>query len=948
MKVVELWRYPVKGLRGERLEQVEVAADGIPGDRGLAVVDERGIVTGRRKQRMIGVPATLDDAGETLVDGRPWNSPEAAATIRDAAGDGAKLTRPAAGHEYDEAPILLLSDGSIDQLGYDHRRFRPNIYFEGAAGPIEQEWLGRQVHVGDLVLSVYKRDVRCVITTIDPDTIEVDLDVLKRTNEELDGVMGVYCTVVEPAVVRIGDRSRLCENRFRLMAPTEKVTYCRVCEPLCGMIATVDDGELVKVRPDPDHPLSAGFACPKGIAMAEVQNDPDRVLFPQRRRPDGSFERVTWDEALDDIGSRLKAIVDRDGGEAVGWYMGNPGAFSYSHPLWVKGFLDALGSPHSYTASSQDVSNRFAASWFLYGSPFIVPIPDLERTDFLLVVGANPLVSHGSVLSAPRIKDQLHAITDRGGRVVVVDPRRSETARAFEHVSIDPDGDAWLLLSMLEVIFAEGLEDRSALERQTRGSRALRALVADFPPEATEAALRRIGARGAPTRPGPRGRQARGRIRAHRILPRPIRDAGLVPARCPQRGNWQSRSRGRGDVRRPARRLQQDRGPRWARHLLEGSLARRRPARGPRLAAGVCDGEGDDDAGQGPDQGDVRLGRQPGALRSQRRRAGGGDGGPGALGRDRPIRDRHVAALRLRPARDDDVRARGLPAAVPCAVLQAVHPDDASRSSRHAARRGRSGRSSRRSPSGSASFHRACGWLASPAERESDSARAVLSTCSSVPVRRATSSGCAASGLSVAKLARNPHGMVLADHLAPDVLAKQVRSRDGRVRLDAPEIRDEVMRLQSLNGHDPDFPLRLIGLRELRSHNSWMHNAPLLMRGGRTHSARIHPDDAERLGIDDGARCRIASAHGSIEIEATITDEVKPGTVAVPHGWGHQGGWQVANAAGGANTNVLASSDPADLEPLAGMAHLNGIAIRVEPAELPRPLAAAQSGSTIA
>ena len=270
------------------------------------------------------------------------------------------------------------------------------------------------------------------------------------------------------------------------MATTEKVTYCRVCEPLCGMVATVADGELVKVRPDPDHPLSAGFACPKGIAMAEVQNDPDRVIYPLRRQADGSFERVSWDEALDDIASRLRTIVDRDGGEAVGWYMGNPGAFSYSHPLWVKGFLDALGSPHSYTASSQDVSNRFAASWFLYGSPFVVPIPDLERTDFLLVVGANPLVSHGSVLSAPRIKDQLHAITDRGGRVVVVDPRRSETARAFEHLPIDPDGDAWLLLSMLEVIFAEGLEDRAALERQTRGSRALRALVADFPPEVTE------------------------------------------------------------------------------------------------------------------------------------------------------------------------------------------------------------------------------------------------------------------------------------------------------------------------------------------------------------------------------------------------------------------------------------------------------------------------------
>jgi formate dehydrogenase len=153
------------------------------------------------------------------------------------------------------------------------------------------------------------------------------------------------------------------------------------------------------------------------------------------------------------------------------------------------------------------------------------------------------------------------------------------------------------------------------------------------------------------------------------------------------------------------------------------------------------------------------------------------------------------------------------------------------------------------------------------------------------------------------------------------------------VRLDSPEIRDEVGRLQALNGHDPDFPLRLIGLRELRSHNSWMHNAPLLMRGGRTHAARIHPADAERLGIDDGGRCRIASAHGRIEIEAMVTDEIKQGTVAVPHGWGHRGGWQVATAAGGANVNVLASSDPADLERLAGMAHLNGIAIRVEPVE---------------
>ena len=146
------------------------------------------------------------------------------------------------------------------------------------------------------------------------------------------------------------------------MATEEKITYCRICEPLCGMVATVTDGEVTKLRPDKDHPLSKGFACPKGIAMTEIQNDPDRVTHPLRRKPDGSFEQVSWEVALDEIGSRLGTIKDTYGGDSIGWYMGNPGAFSYSHPLWVKGFIDGLGSQHYYTASSQDVSNRFAAS----------------------------------------------------------------------------------------------------------------------------------------------------------------------------------------------------------------------------------------------------------------------------------------------------------------------------------------------------------------------------------------------------------------------------------------------------------------------------------------------------------------------------------------------------------------------------------------------------------
>jgi formate dehydrogenase len=144
------------------------------------------------------------------------------------------------------------------------------------------------------------------------------------------------------------------------------------------------------------------------------------------------------------------------------------------------------------------------------------------------------------------------------------------------------------------------------------------------------------------------------------------------------------------------------------------------------------------------------------------------------------------------------------------------------------------------------------------------------------------------------------------------------------------EVLGEIDRLEQSNGATGDYPLSMIGLRELRSHNSWMHNSPLLMRGGRTHSLRIHPDDAAAAGLADGATARITSASGAVEVPVTLTDEMTPGTVALPHGWGHRGGWKLAAGAGGANVNQLAPSAPESLERLAGMAHLNGIPVRVE------------------
>jgi formate dehydrogenase len=697
------------------------------------------------------------------------------------------------------------------------------------------------------------------------------------------------------------------------------------------MVATVEGGKLTKLRPDGEHPLSKGFACPKGIAMAEVHNDPDRVLHPLRKNEAGEFERVSWDAALDEIGARLKRIVGEHGGDSVGYYMGNPAAFSYSHPLWAKGFVDAFSSPHFYTASSQDVSNRFAASAFLYGSPYIVPIPDLARTDFLLIVGANPLVSHGSVMSAPRVKDQLHAITDRGGRVVVVDPRRSETARAFEHVPVHPDGDAFLLLSILEAIFSDGLEDADAIAAQSRGVVALRALAMEHPAERTEI---HTGVDATQVR-----RLARDLARAERAA---------VYGRT---GSCLGRNATVVSFLLDAL------------NLVTGNLDREGgavfgdpPVDFERLASLVNLATYDRVRSRVGDLPEV-LGSLPASVMAKEMTTPGkgqiraffvSAGNPVLSVPNGAELEAAMAGLDLSVAIDLYVSDTSrlcdfvLPATTmyeredfplpflslfTTPFIQMTDPVT--------------------EPAGEArqeweiidQISRRVGVVPSSLRLLRFAGKAGIRLTPERLVDLILRAGPGGDWfglrrgrLSVAELRRNPHGIVLGDRLKGDVLRSKIRHRDRRVRLDPPEVLADASTLAARNGHDPDFPLRLIGLRELRSHNSWMHNSPLLMRGDRRHTARVHPDDAAAAGLADGDACRVTSPHGSVELPATLTDEVRRGTVAVPHGWGHRGGgWQVANGAGGANVNALASSDPDELERLAGMAHLNGIPIRIEP-----------------
>jgi uncharacterized protein YcbX len=205
MRVAELWRYPVKSMRGERLERAEVLADGFAGDRLLRLEDERGLLTARRKQRLIGVATAIDGGGEPLVEGEPWDSEAVAERVREVAGAGARLVRTAGGKRFDAAPVLVCSDGALAAHGADRRRFRPNVVVSGVEGLAERDWVGGELRLGEVVLRVVEPCERCAVTTIDPDDFVVDPSVLRRVKDEFDGIMGVYCAVARPGTIAVAD-----------------------------------------------------------------------------------------------------------------------------------------------------------------------------------------------------------------------------------------------------------------------------------------------------------------------------------------------------------------------------------------------------------------------------------------------------------------------------------------------------------------------------------------------------------------------------------------------------------------------------------------------------------------------------------------------------------------------------------------------------------------------
>lgn len=713
----------------------------------------------------------------------------------------------------------------------------------------------------------------------------------------------------------------------------DKRIFCGICEASCGLIATVRDGQVLKLRGDPDHPQSQGFICPKGASFASIVNDPDRVLHPLQRQADGSFLKVTWDTALDDIGARLRRIVEAHGTESAGVFLGNPNAWNYGAFLWLVGMASALKTKHFYTSSSVDINNYWVVGQLLYGHNLANPFPDVGNTDFLILLGANPVVTHGSMVTVGRFKEKMQAIVERGGRVVVIDPRRSETAREFEWQPIRPDGDPWLLAGMLKTIFDEGLADTAALHDQTTGWESLPALVAGITPSRVESetgiAWIQVQQLARDFAAAPRGvlygrcgaslgpfstltkylldalNIATGRldVRGGLVFGRPMIDTELFTKLfgIPGYDRWRTRVDGLPEVMGTAplaclpREIQTP-GPGKLRALFigAGNIANTSCASGE-----VEQALGELDLLVSLDPYVTETNRQahyilPPTLWIER------DGMPIFTQMHNTVPHAQWVEATV-PARGDTRDDWWILDQI-CQRIGLV-------------------------PSAS----RAAQWLGKLGIRFSP-ATAVDLFMRAAPEGDAF--GLRPRGLSRKKLTATGAPVKLADAPPVGVLRKKVHHKDRRVHLQHALIEQEMQRMLARPGQDDAYPLRLISLRELQSQNSWLHNSPRLMTANRRHRLLMNPEDAARLGLREEQAVAVQSRWGRVETRLRLSDDIMPGVVALPQSWGHRGGWKHAVAAGGSNYNLLTSNTVETVDRPSGNAVLNGIEVLVEAIEM--------------
>ncbi|WP_024801261.1 molybdopterin oxidoreductase family protein [Nocardia sp. BMG51109] len=734
---------------------------------------------------------------------------------------------------------------------------------------------------------------------------------------------------------------------------------CPLCEAVCGLELTIDTADrIVGVRGDREDPFSRGFLCPKGAGLGQLDDDPDRLTEPMvRDRATDTWHTATWQEAFDLIADRLPELISAHGRPSAALYLGNPNAHTVAGGLYLPALIRALSTRNIYSASTADQMPKQVASGLMFGDPLTVPVPDLDRTDYLLMLGANPLESNGSLCTAPDFPGRLKALRKRGGRLVVVDPRRTRTARqAGEHLFIRPGSDAYLLFGIVHTLFAENLTE---VRVEAAGLDEVRAAAAAFPPERvaertgvpagtvvrlarelaaapTAAVYARIG-----TCTAEFGTLTQWLVDVLNVLTgnldRPggamfatAAALGLVRSRPFRLGRWTSRVRGlpeamgefpiatlADEIRTPGE------GQVRALVTVAGNPALSAPS-GTRLAEALPRLEFmvsvDRYLNETTRHADVilpppRTVQSPHydfallnfAVRNYARYSR-----PLVPLGDRPSESEILARLALAISGQQPGPGRD-PVETVDELIIAGTLEKAGLSDRRAALLGENSTEQRidmmlrLGPYGE--------W--NPQALPIDGAEIGDAEIESAE---------AAGALNLRVLLDNPHGIDLGP-LRPR-LPGVLRTESKRVELAPRPLLDDVTRLRA-RLDDPAPDMVLIGRRQLRSNNSWMHNVPTLVGGSNTCTLHIHPQDAARLGL--GAEAVVKSAAGALTVSVEPTEEIMPGVVSLPHGWGHTGSTQsVARAHAGVNANAL--TDDSLVDAPSGNAVFNGVPVTLTPA----------------
>lgn len=720
------------------------------------------------------------------------------------------------------------------------------------------------------------------------------------------------------------------------MPATTRPTHCCLCEAHCGILVTVDeDQQVTRVTGDPDDVLSKGYICQKATAMGGLHHDPDRLRTPMRRVGE-TFEPVDWDEAFDEIGRRLRAIRKEHGFRALSMYLGNPAAHntSVANGLTLR---VALATPNFYTASSIDQYPHEFTAWRMFGSNALVPVVDIDHSDRLVIVGANPAVSNGSLSTMPGAPRRIKAIRERGGKVVVIDPRRTETAKlADQHVAVEPGGDVYLLMGMLHVLFTENLCDDAFLARSARGLDALRDLVAD----ATPAAMAPLA--GVPAETITELAREHAAARSAAIYCR----IGICQQQTGTLVTWLISAINivTGNLDRPG-----------------GMMFPTPPVDIPRLARfiPVAYGRWTDRSGRYPS---FRSELPIAALTDELTTPG--------RGRIRAMvtyAGNPVSSVPNRGRMDAALAGLDLMVSVDIYLTETTrHADFVLPPISHLERGGFNLLVSAFSVRNNARYTHQI--LDKPADGFDDwqilnrlilevlpiPARRLLSR----PLRRLTDLFTPERML-VLPIALGPYGVLRRGRrgltlkrmresvggidlgaLEPR-LREVIATRGRRIELAPASFLEEARRIlpDALAGRShttasDGYDLKLIGRRRQRSNNSWLHNVPTMVTGSNRCTVLMHPADAERLGIAAEQDVTVASTTGTIDVALEISDEIRQGTIAIPHGWGHGGtGWRVADELAGQNVNLL--HDPARVDRLSGNSAVNDTWVRVTPVGAP-------------